>query len=274
MKKKIPMPTAPLAAVRADTSIADCVKLMRDKSIGSLVIVSANAKEEIVGIFTERDLVKNIELIHRGNFWDNPVRTVMTSPVRTISVDRLEDAPRIMSRYNIRHLPIVAEGKNRNRIVGVLSMRDLFRFAMEQMEYDFSRILYPSEPTAEKVDRKMIGVFSADKNVRELIDQSMKLTRHLMVKAQGFGQDITSLESRFEALIVDLDGMPPLSLAKFLARARNFTSKRPVFVIFSPPNLTNETVQTLHKLYESRRIHLVAKPLSVGLFYEKVLKIL
>jgi CBS domain-containing protein len=50
--KKIPLPASPVASVRADTSIEDCVRLMRDRSIGALVILSDNIREEIVGIFT------------------------------------------------------------------------------------------------------------------------------------------------------------------------------------------------------------------------------
>ena len=56
-------PQARVWSVRADLPIAECVRVLRDRSVGALVVLSDNVFEEIVGIFTERDLVKNIELI-------------------------------------------------------------------------------------------------------------------------------------------------------------------------------------------------------------------
>jgi len=278
MKKKLGLPPSAVASVRADTPIADCVRLLRDRSIGALLVTSANAREELVGIFTERDLVKNIELIHRGGFWDNPVRTVMTTTLRTVSIDKIEDAPRMMARYNIRHMPVMGLGKDAKRVVGVLSMRDLFRVAMKQVDYDIGRLLNPPSPLAAaktKHKRKLVGVFSSDKNIRELIDQSARMSQHLIVKAQTLEEDFEGIEevlNRFEVLVVDLDSMPAITLAKFLARAKSLSGTPPVYVLFSPLLLSDETKMVLHKLADSRRIHLIAKPVAIGLLYEKLLK--
>ena len=140
MPKPPLLPSAPVRFVRADVSIGECIRILRDHSIGALVVLSDDVEENLVGIFTERDLVKNIELVQRGAFWDAPVRTVMTTTLRTITVADLNDAPKIMAKYNIRHLPLVEKKGDRTRVVGVFSMRDIFRVVMENFHYDLGRV--------------------------------------------------------------------------------------------------------------------------------------
>lgn len=278
MKKSPLLPRSPVSAVRADTTISDCVKIMRDKSIGALVITSANVKEEIVGIFTERDLVKEFELIHKGGFWDNPVRSVMTSVVRTITVDKVEDAPRIMAKYNIRHLPVVSVEKGRTYLVGVVSMRDIFRIAMEKLDYDLSRISPPTPPGVKpRTGRKLVGVFTEDKALRELVDKTTKLTGHMLVKGLTFkteGESILGHLEKFDALFIDLEKMSPVESAELLAQAKAIPAQKAVFIAFNPVLENENNKASLHKLSDRKQIHLFAKPIAFGLFYEKFLNVI
>lgn len=101
----------------ADDSLADAASKMREQQTGSLLVMDG---DRLVGIFTERDLLKSIG---RG---EDPKSTllkeVMTTDVITVAPDtRLHDAAVLMAAKWIRHLPVV-EG---DRVVGVLSQRDL-----------------------------------------------------------------------------------------------------------------------------------------------------
>ncbi len=278
MSKKSFLPKSPLVSVRADTSIGDCVRLLRDKSIGALVITSANVREDLIGIFTERDLVKNIELIHRGNFWDNPVRAIMTATLRTITVDQIKSAPKIMARYNIRHLPVVSEEKGRKRVIGVISMRDLFRTVMEQFDFDLDKVFsgLPAQALVPpKRKNKLAGVFSSDPKFRELVDKSSKLTKHLIVKAMSLKADLENMDdylARFEVLVVDLEDMSKVQVSKFLASVHASKTKNSIYLVFNPLTLAPEVNQMLHKLSERKEIHLLAKPMALGLFYEKFIR--
>ena len=175
-----------------------------------------------------------------------------------------------MARYSIRHLPVVSTEKGRTRVVGVLSMRDLFRFAMERVDYDLSSLIPTAQPT--KATQKLVGVFSGDKSIRELVDQAAKQTEHLLVKARALPTQMTAMEdafSRFDGLVVDIDGVAPVHIAKFLARAAK--GKRGLLVLFNPLTASVETKTVLHQLADAKRVHLLAKPLSLGLFFEKFL---
>ena len=64
---------SPVLSARADSPIADCVRLMRNQRVGALLITSANDVGELVGIFTERDLLERIELIQGTDLPDAPL---------------------------------------------------------------------------------------------------------------------------------------------------------------------------------------------------------
>src|SRR4051812_4203750 len=101
---------SPVLAVRAETPIADCIQMMKDSRVGSLLIVSDDIEYKLLGIFTERDLLKRIHLIQEGSHWKKPIHTVMTHPVFTIDLENLNDAPKIMVKNGIRHLPVMTTG--------------------------------------------------------------------------------------------------------------------------------------------------------------------
>lgn len=116
----------PALVVRADTPIGECVRVMKERNTGSVLVVSDTERQEPIGIFTERDLVKIIKLVDEGKHLTKPVRTVMTKHVKTIEFSQLHEALDIMLENGIRHLPVVAtDDKGVLRIAGVISMRDL-----------------------------------------------------------------------------------------------------------------------------------------------------
>ncbi len=118
----------PAIVVRANVTIGDCVRVMKEKNTGSVLVVSDTESQDLVGIFTERDLVRVIQLVDEGHHLEKPVRTVMTRNVRTIDLARVNEALGVMVEHGIRHLPVVSTDETgKVRIVGVVSMRDFAR---------------------------------------------------------------------------------------------------------------------------------------------------
>lgn len=101
----------------ADDTIAEACDKMRHAQTSSILIMDG---ERLVGIFTERDVVK---LIARGGDpTDTRLKDVMTTDLVTIGpFTTLKEAANIMATKWIRHLPIV-EG---SKVVGMISQRDL-----------------------------------------------------------------------------------------------------------------------------------------------------
>lgn len=101
------------------------VDLMAANDIGSVVVTKGG---KVVGIFTERDLVKAMS---SGASLDEPVSKYMTKDIIFANPNEsVENALAKMLRYGIRHLPVVDEGK---RLLGVVSIKDLVEALFESL---------------------------------------------------------------------------------------------------------------------------------------------
>ncbi len=80
-------------------------------------------KGKLLGIFTERDLLKKVAGIH-VLYADMPVRSFMTyKPVTLAASDSLAFALHKMDGGGYRHVPVLDKGKP----IGVVSVRDMLR---------------------------------------------------------------------------------------------------------------------------------------------------
>ena len=115
-----------LEVVPPETTIVEAAARMREKSLGSLLVVPADAEGRVPnrsGIVTETDLIRKV--LAKGL---DPLLTrvdqIMTSPLLTIAPDRpMLDASHLMETNHVRHLCV----SNEEEVVGVISVRDLVR---------------------------------------------------------------------------------------------------------------------------------------------------
>lgn len=112
--------------IRENATVEDAARLMAEKSIGSVIVGSA---ENALGIFSERDLL--VKIVARNvDARKAKVRDYMTSPIMAIDISMsVFDAQDIMTERHIRRLPIADNG----RIVGIMSARTL----MEHLRYEY-----------------------------------------------------------------------------------------------------------------------------------------
>jgi len=109
------------------TSLREALTLVHEKKVGS-VLVTADG-DDILGILTRDDVLSRVTLA--GISLDTPICEVMSRNVKTLTVDdTAEEAAIMMSRFHIRHVPILAQG----RIVGCISERDLF--SLQRLSFD------------------------------------------------------------------------------------------------------------------------------------------
>jgi CBS domain-containing protein len=100
---------------------------MAEHSVGAVAVVENN---QLLGIFTERDLMLRVVLRHRHPK-DTHVGDVMTSPVETITDESPEeDALVHMVERHVRHLPIV---KANGQLSGMLSIRNLLEHRVDEL---------------------------------------------------------------------------------------------------------------------------------------------
>jgi CBS domain-containing protein len=110
----------------ADDTFADVAKIMRANGISSVVVMEG---KKLAGIVTERDIVNLVAA--GGDPHSVKVAHGMTRrDLETVSSKTdIAEAAETMAVRNIRHLPVVDRGS----VVGILSIRDLTRWAAEEL---------------------------------------------------------------------------------------------------------------------------------------------
>lgn len=121
-----------VATARADVSLLEIASLLSGKGIGAIVIV--NESDEVVGIISERDVVKAIG--SRGvSALSLSVGEIMTRDVVTCTEDKtIEDLMSIMTAGRFRHVPVVETG----RLVGIVSIGDVVKNHIAEVEMEVS----------------------------------------------------------------------------------------------------------------------------------------
>jgi CBS domain-containing protein len=114
-------------SVSPESTVHDALVLMAEKNTGS-VLVTDNGK--LVGIFTERDYARKVNLKGRSSN-TTAIKEVMTPNPFTVSMDStIEQCMAMMSGKKIRHLPVV-DGEN---LIGVISIGDVINFIIEEQK--------------------------------------------------------------------------------------------------------------------------------------------
>ena len=113
-----------LFTVQRAATVSDAVRAMAAHNVG---IVSVLEGDKLVGVFSERDVVRRV--VDRGlDPARTPVGDVMTTELVVADADEdYQSAMHKMDQANIRHLLVVSEG----RILSMISIRDLMRVHMD-----------------------------------------------------------------------------------------------------------------------------------------------
>jgi len=129
-----------VVAVEVGETVLEAVRRMDRANIGSVVVLEGT---RLVGIFTERDLMRRVVLQAR-DVATTPVAEVMTRDLLYVASE--EDSGKAMAkmtRHRCRHLPVVDGG----HLVGVISIGDLMKEMSDEQsveihflkEYIYSR---------------------------------------------------------------------------------------------------------------------------------------
>ena len=113
----------PVSSCTEDTTTRTAAERMIADDVGSLAVLS---DDELVGIVTERDLVRELA---EGGKPDRTVGDVMTPNPDSLAPDiEIEDAADWMMGAGYRHLPVVEGG----RLIGMVSIKDILWALMDR----------------------------------------------------------------------------------------------------------------------------------------------
>jgi CBS domain-containing protein len=112
--------------VRDSATALDAAEFMASRNIGAVCVLDSD--ERLVGIFSERDLLKRVVVAGRHPR-DVPIREVMSDPRGVIECnDTPHEALERMEHVGSRHLPVM-DGE---KFIGMLSMRDIMRVEISE----------------------------------------------------------------------------------------------------------------------------------------------
>ena len=125
---------AEVVTVEVGTRVRDAIEILAERRIGALPVCD---KGEVAGIMSERDVIYCLRS-DGAAILDWPVERIMTAPAITVETDKeIMGALSLMTQRRIRHLPVVEEG----RIVGLVSIGDLVKSRMDQIEQEAEAML-------------------------------------------------------------------------------------------------------------------------------------
>ncbi len=108
--------------------LADAIRILTEHRIGALVITNGDRK--IVGILSERDIVRAASR-DEATVFGLTVGSLMSRDVIVgVPQDDLASAGSTMTERRIRHLPVVEKG----RLVGIISIGDVVKAQRDQYQ--------------------------------------------------------------------------------------------------------------------------------------------
>jgi CBS domain-containing protein len=107
-----------IISIAPESSVFDAIKLMADKTVGSLIVME---DEVLCGIITERDYARKVIIKGRSSQSTRVAEIMTTEVLTTTSTQTVNHCMELMSDKRIRHLPVVED----NQVIGMISIGDL-----------------------------------------------------------------------------------------------------------------------------------------------------
>ena len=120
-------------SIGSDASIYDALALMAEKGVGALVVID---QEQVVGIFTERDHARKVDLEGRCS-QKSFIRQAMSEDICYVSPQvTVDEAMAIMTDKRCRHLPVMEN----EQLVGLASIGDLVKASLDEKDFEIKQL--------------------------------------------------------------------------------------------------------------------------------------
>ena len=119
-----------VATVSKESTVADALTILKERRVGALVVTGDT--EPLVGIFSERDVVRDLAE-HGVETLSRHVEDLMSSTVTVCDeATSVTDVMKLMTEHRIRHVPVVHDGK----LAGIVSIGDVVKARLDELEAD------------------------------------------------------------------------------------------------------------------------------------------
>lgn len=122
-----------IIAISPDASVLEAIKIMADKSIGSLVVMQ---DDKLEGIVTERDYARKVIIKGRSSESTRVAEIMTTNVVTTSSAETVDTCMALMTEMRIRHLPVLED----NRVIAMISIGDLVQAIIADQKEEIEQL--------------------------------------------------------------------------------------------------------------------------------------
>jgi len=120
-------------SVSRASTVEEAILLMVERDIGSVLVTEDGA---MVGIFTERDVLRRVALAARDPRATGVAEVMTPDPVHVAPERTIGECMALMTDRRIRHLPVVEGG----RPAGMISIGDIVKYLSGARAAELSRL--------------------------------------------------------------------------------------------------------------------------------------
>ena len=120
-----------VVTIEPTATIEDAIGTLTRHNIGALVVLGP--EQRVIGVLSERDIVRALADQGAAGVLKNPLAQVMTRNVSTcLEADKVGALMEQMTNGKFRHVPVLEGG----RLVGIISIGDVVKHRLHEMERD------------------------------------------------------------------------------------------------------------------------------------------
>lgn len=109
-------------------TLADAALVLSERGLGALVVVGAS--DEVIGILSERDIVRSVAARGPGALGETVGQNMTADVVTTVESATVQTVMAQMTDGRFRHVPVLDGGK----LAGIVSIGDVVKYRLAEME--------------------------------------------------------------------------------------------------------------------------------------------
>lgn len=238
---------------RTDDLIAEVVRIMIDQKVSSVLVL--DSQDIVVGILTERDIVRKFTLVEISDKLNRPVSSIMTRGLEFVSLDNIYDQIiKLHLEKRIRHFPIL-NGKTakKENIIGIMSITDFLRQHIINAPKNHTDI--PSQQQVVKLTLGILAKIQSKETYRKVFSD-LGFDVKVLEDFNDFYKNINSDQP--PPLLFDMDGYNQNELKSLIPMVRKYKGNT-VFATSQP-----QIVALFRKNISSKNHSIALKPLDIS----------
>jgi CBS domain-containing protein len=240
-----------LVLLPEEALIEEVVKAMVDNKISSVLI--HNAQKKIVGIITERDIVRKVTLLEVGDKLKHTASTIMSRGILHITPKNIREAiAKLHMEHKVRHFPVFKqEPLIVDNLIGIVSATDFLRLLIEEK--------YSKEEKPKEIKLPIpLGIYCVKAS---FWDSYLKLFTDIgftPVIIKDLDEFLAQNFKKPKPLLFDIDLIEPKTLAKLMASVRMYKGQ----VVIATSHV--EHLGLYRRTIDSQRQKIALKPLDLA----------